>query len=103
MTEIPLTRGYVAIIDDEDAELVSGYRWRVLVQPHTCYAIARLPRLNGKQRTMYLHRLIVGAKPGERVLHADRDGLNATRDNLSVQKAAPDMPPSDSTSLRKPG
>ena len=64
MIEIPLTRGYTAVIDDEHAELASGYRWRVLVQPHTCYAVARLPRLFGKQRSLYLHRLIVRAGAG---------------------------------------
>ena len=84
MIEIPLTRGYVTIIDDADAELVGGYRWRVLVQPHTCYAIARLPRREGKQRTLYMHRLITNAKAGERVLHIDGNGLNNTRGNLSV-------------------
>ena len=84
MTEIPLTRGYVAFIDDENAELVGAYRWRVLVQSHTCYAIARLPRREGKQRTLYMHRLITSAKAGERVLHIDGNGLNNTRGNLSV-------------------
>lgn len=102
MIEIPLTRGYAARIDDEDAELVSRFRWRPLVQSHTVYAIARLPRRNGRQRTLYLHRLIVGAKPGERVLHIDRNGLNNTRDNLCVQEAAPDILPPAPTSPPKP-
>ena len=62
MTEIPLTRGYLAVIDDEHAD-VAGDRWRVLVQPHTCYAVARLPRLYGKQRSLHLHRLILNAVP----------------------------------------
>jgi hypothetical protein len=89
MVEIQLTRGYVATIDDEDAELVSGYRWRVLVQPHTCYAIARLPRLNGKQRTQYMHRLVMGAKPGQSVWHADKDGLRNVKSNLRIRGAPP--------------
>lgn len=101
MIEIPLTKGYSARIDDDCAELVSPYRWRALVQSHAVYAIARLPSKDGRQRTLYLHRLIVGAKPGERVLHADKDGLNATRENLSIQDAAPDMPPTP-TSQPKP-
>jgi len=93
MIEIPLTKGYTARIDDEHAELVSPFRWRALVQSHTVYAIARLPSKDGRQRTLYLHRLVMDAKPGERVLHADRDGLNNTRANLSIQEAAPDIPP----------
>ncbi len=85
MTQIPLTRGYTAVIDDEHAELASGYRWRALVQPHTCYAIARLPRLYGKQRSIYLHRLIVRAGPGERVEHKDHNGLLNCRANLRIR------------------
>ena len=30
MTEIPLTRGYAAMIDDEDTELVDPHHWRAL-------------------------------------------------------------------------
>ncbi len=85
MIEIPLTRGYAAVIDDEHAELAGGYRWRVLVQPHTCYAIARLPRLFGKQRSLDLHRLILNAGPGERVEHIDHDGLMNCRANLRIR------------------
>lgn len=85
MTEIPLTRGYRAVIDDEYADVAGGYRWRVLVQPHTCYAVARLPRLFGKQRSLYLHRLIVRAGPGERVEHVDHDGLMNCRANLRIR------------------
>lgn len=85
MTEIPLTRGYMAVIDDEHADVAGRYRWRVLVQPHTCYAVARLPRLYGKQRSLYLHRLIVRAGPGERVEHLDHDGLMNCRANLRIR------------------
>ncbi len=85
MTEIPLTRGYMAVIDDEHADVVGRYRWRVLVQPHTCYAIARLPRLFGKQRSVYLHRPILNAGPGERVEHVDHDGLMNRRANLRIR------------------
>ena len=84
MIETPLTRGHVATIDDGDAELVSSYRWRVLAQRHTCYAIARLPRFQGKQRTLYMHRLIVDAGPGERVEHVDHNGLMNCRANLRI-------------------
>ncbi len=85
MTEIQLTRGYAAVIDDEHADVAGGYRWRVLVQPHTCYAVARLPRLYGKQRSLYLHRLILRARPGERVEHVDRNGLMDCRANLRIR------------------
>src|SRR3990167_2024449 len=85
MVEIQLPHGYVAVIDDDDEERVRQHRWRPLVQGRTVYAIARSPRLRGKQRSVYMHRLIVDAKPRERVAHRDRNGLNNTRANLRVR------------------
>jgi len=85
MVEIQLRNGYVATIDDEDEGRVRQHRWRPLVQGRTVYAIARLPRLRGKQRSIYMHRLVVEAKRGERVEHRDGDGLNNTRANLDVR------------------
>lgn len=82
MIEVPLTKGYVAVIDDEYWELVAQHRWRVLVQPHGQYAIAALPRRNGKQRTLSMHRLILDAGSGQMVDHIDKDGLNNKRGNL---------------------
>jgi len=85
MVEIPLPHGYAALIDDEDEARVRQHKWRPLVQGRTVYAIARLPRLRGRQRTIYMHRLIVEAKRNERVAHRDRNGLNNTRANLDVR------------------
>jgi hypothetical protein len=85
MVEIQLPHGYVAVIDDDDEERVRQHRWRPLVQGRTAYAVARLPRLRGKQRSIYMHRLIVQAKPRERVEHRDGDGLNNARANLRVR------------------
>jgi AP2-like factor (euAP2 lineage) len=85
MAEMPLPHGYVAVVDDDDEALVRQHRWRPLVQGRTVYAIARLPRLRGKQRSIYMHRLIVEAKRNERVAHRDGDGLNNTRRNLDVR------------------
>jgi hypothetical protein len=88
MVEIQLPHGYVAVIDDDDEERVRQHRWRPLVQGRTAYAVARLPRLRDKQRSIYMHRLIVQAKPRERVEHRDGDGLNNIRANLLVRTAA---------------
>ena len=96
MVKIILPHEYVAVIDDEDEERVRQHRWRPLVQRHTVYAIARLPRLNGKQRSIYMHRLIVEAKPGERIAHRNSDGLLNARRNLVVhtpRKRGMVMPP----------
>ena len=85
MVEIQLRHGYVATIDDEDEARVRQHKWRPLVQGRAVYAIARLPRLRGRQRTLYMHRLIVEAKRRERVEHRDGQGLTSTRANLRVR------------------
>lgn len=71
--EIPLTRGYVAVIDDED-KMVVGYKWHVKLGPYTAYACTKI---NGKH--VVLHNLLIGR---ENVDHIDGDGLNNRRSNL---------------------
>ena len=80
--EIPVGRhGLVAIIDHADSDLIS---------PHTWYPWAN----KGKLRTVnwaytrtgdvttYMHRMILEAKKGQIIDHADGDGLNNRRCNL---------------------
>lgn len=84
MLEMPITRGYVATIDDEDYELVSKYLWFANPSYKTVYAIANLPAdENGKRGHISMHRLIMGFPP-QKVDHWDGNGLHNTRKNLRV-------------------
>lgn len=74
----------LATVDVHRLPEVSKYHWRPLRQGDRVYAIAHLPKQDGKQRTLYLHRLIAAAAPGERVRHLDGDGLNNVANNLAV-------------------
>ena len=80
---VPVGR-HEAWVDAADEELVRAHRWRPLEQGHTVYAVARLPQEGGKQRSLYMHRLVLGLKAGDGVQarHVDGDGLNNTRANL---------------------
>lgn len=80
---IPLTRGYVATVDDEDYEQVSGHKWFAEVRPHAVYAKCMV-RVNGAITTVYMHRVVVGAGPGEEVDHVNHDGLDNQRSNLRL-------------------
>lgn len=82
MKEIPLTRGYVAIVDDEDYEKVARFKWRAQGRSggNLIYASRSLPRPS--KAVVLLHREILGAGPGEEVDHIDGDGLNCRRANL---------------------
>jgi hypothetical protein len=81
--EIPLTKGYVAIVDDDDHEWLSQWRWFALVGSNAVYA-HRSVRIDGKRRTLRMHRAILGAPKGMGVDHIDHDGLNNTRANLRL-------------------
>lgn len=79
--EIPLTRGYVAIVDDDCPPEILAVKW--MAHPHgkTVYAERKKPGTKGGR--LKLHREILGLGPGDdEVDHIDGDGLNNLRENL---------------------
>jgi hypothetical protein len=81
--ELALTLGYRAIVDDEDFERLSKFRWFALREPDgRVYAGCRMPE-HGKT-LVRLHRYLLGLKPhdGRVVDHRDSDGLNNQKSNL---------------------
>lgn len=68
------------IIDDEMYPLLSQRRW---VMNGSGYAVT-WTRRNGKKTTLFMHRLIIGAKQGEIVDHRNQMKLNNLRFNLRV-------------------
>lgn len=79
---IPLSRGYVAIVDAADAHL-AAFKWCAHVKRGTVYAVRNVPDGTGKQRMIMLHREVLGLKPGDPLVdHRDGDGLNNRRANL---------------------
>jgi len=82
MRELPLTKGYAAILDDRDFAVVSQYKWQAHVAPNTVYAYRSIYDA-GKRKKMYLHRFLLGIEdPKVEVDHKDRNGLNCRRYNL---------------------
>jgi hypothetical protein len=75
---VPLTKGYVAIVDAADASLVSGRNWYASVHRHTVYAYSQ--ERGGTRKRLSLHRLIMGGDL--EVDHRDHNGLNNRRSNL---------------------
>jgi hypothetical protein len=78
---VPLTQGYEAIIDAEDAEAAGQHNWYARVFPHTVYAATKICP-NGKQKALYLHRMIQKTPQGLDTDHADCNGLNNRKSNL---------------------
>ena len=77
--EIPLTRGYVALVGAEDAERVRGFKWHACVLRHTVYAVRNVRRDDGTQTKQSMHAFLVGEKG---VDHVNGNGLDNRRSNL---------------------
>lgn len=75
---VPLTRNTVAIIDCADLPLVRGKNWTLNTHPRRPPYAAR----NEGGHSIYLHRVIVRAKPVDLVDHVNRNTLDCRRSNL---------------------
>lgn len=89
MAVIALKNGGVAHVDDADLALVSAYRWygnaRVKNGVAGCRYAMATPYIRGLgKKTVWMHRLVAGAKKGQQVDHIDHDGLNNRRSNLRL-------------------
>lgn len=87
MIEIPLSRGKVALIDDEDADLICPHKWYAINSPaNPVWYACRASYSGEKQKRLWMHRVILGVSA--EVDHIDRDGLNNRRGNLRLATRA---------------
>jgi hypothetical protein len=90
MKEMPLTRGLVAVVSDDDYEFLSQWKWHAKKDGKVWYAMRNqnLARVGGKQRQkkILMHRVVLSRKleheDFELVDHVDGDGINNSRENL---------------------
>lgn len=82
---IPLTQGQQAIVDDEDYERVSKYKWWTMkCRKSGFYACRTFRKSNNKRASILLHRFIMNPPEKMQVDHVDDNGLNCTRSNMRV-------------------
>jgi hypothetical protein len=83
---LPITHGYVALVDAGDYTLVCGIKWIAHFDRHPDGTIRNIyARRSGKSgpRRCYLHRMILGiSDPKCGVDHSDGNGLNCRHYNL---------------------
>lgn len=81
MAIIPLTRGKFAIVDDEDFEYLSQWKWHCT---SAGYAARRGPRCSRHPAgpMILMHRQIMQARPAKYVDHINHDRLDNRRSNL---------------------
>jgi hypothetical protein len=90
MKTVPLSQGYVAIVDDEDYDRVSRHKWQARVVRRrdgselNVYAGLTVCR-NGKRTQELLHRFIISVRdPAVELDHRDGNGLNCQKSNLRI-------------------
>ena len=83
MKKIKLTQGKYAIVDDDDYNLISMFKWCAAKNRHTFYA-QRGGIIDGKRKTIKMHRLILSAKSSEIVDHINHNGLDNRRENIRI-------------------
>jgi len=86
---IPLTRGLYAIVDAEDYEKLSKYKWHARVDEgrRTVYAARNVSyHKNGRRhnRAILMHREIMNPPEGMVVDHINGNGINNRRCNMRV-------------------
>jgi len=85
MKEIPLTQGYVALVDVDDYDFLMQWKWCAMVtKSGNVYAARRSPMVNGKQKKTLMHRVVMNAPPDKFVDHRDGNTLNNCRSNLRL-------------------
>ena len=80
MKQIPLTKGYFALVDDDDYPIASQHKWTY----DNGYAVRKATIAKGQYKKILLHRFLISAQPGQMVDHANRNSLDNRRCNLRL-------------------
>lgn len=83
MKTIPLTHGKVTLVDDEDFEALSKFKWRVQPDGPREYVV-RTAQAEGGRVTVRMHRSILNPGPKEPIDHRNGNGLDNRRANLRI-------------------
>jgi AP2 domain/HNH endonuclease len=83
MKAIPLTKGFVALVDDEDYETLARYKWCADIKSNTVYASRRVRGKKG-QAHIRMHRVIMGAPSALEVDHINHCGIDNRKSNLRI-------------------
>lgn len=82
MKKIPLTQGYVSLVDDEDFERLSAFKWYAHKEDKIVYAWRYAGGGRAHRRIVKMHREIMNAPDGVEIDHENGDGLDNQKENL---------------------
>lgn len=80
MKEIPLSKGYSAIVDDEDFDYLNQWKWTW----RKGYATRTVTIAPGVRELIIMHRILLNAPDGVFVDHINMNGLDNRRENLRL-------------------
>lgn len=82
MKEIKLTRGMVALVDNEDFEMLNKYKWNAHREKNSFYAL----RTDKNRKVVRMHRVVLGLTRSDESIvdHKNHDGLNNQKSNLRL-------------------
>lgn len=86
MKTIQLTKGFVAVIDDQDFDWLNRWKWHASFNGGLPYA-----KSQRNNRRISMHRLITGATSDQIVDHKNRDSLDNRRCNLRIVTSSQNM------------
>lgn len=84
MQKIPLSQGKFAIVDDQDFERVSKFKWFL----HSRGYAVRNSRLKKGPRLVFMHRQIILTPKGKHTDHINANKLDNRRNNLRTCSAS---------------
>lgn len=84
MKKLPLSQGLFSVVNNEDWERLSTFKWCATKNGTKWYAKRRAV-VDGKQTSVYLHKEVLRIKDSTVLVdHKDGDGLNNRRRNLRI-------------------
>lgn len=79
---IPLTQGQFAIVDAEDYDFLIQWKWYAHWEYNSFYALRKLPRINGRQKCIAMHRIVNATPDDMETDHINGNGLDNRKRNL---------------------
>ncbi len=88
MKEIKLTQGQVTLVDDGDFEDLNRWKWYASKDLARAeggqFDARRMIRIDGKRRSLYMHRYLMNPTKDQQVDHIDGNPLNNQKSNLRL-------------------
>jgi hypothetical protein len=84
MKQIQLPKDKFTLVDDDDYEMLSKFKWNVYKYKHVSYVYRQI-RVDSKIKAILMHREVMGVSDNSILVdHKDHDGFNNQKSNLRL-------------------